>query len=83
MTQHYKTVETSSKVWFAILETHYTMSDSFVLYGTDSRPGRMFTSWGFRGATVPLMEAITTWNTEDRSDEKHAYYLCYPIEDNS
>jgi len=77
MTQHYKTIETSSKVWFTILETHRTMN----LYSTCSSPGRMYTAWGFKGATAPLIEAISTWDEEDRSDENHTYYLCYPIED--
>jgi hypothetical protein len=79
MTQPYKTIETSSDVWFAIMKTY--SDDNLCLHATDTRPGRAYTAWGFKGATAPLIEAISTWDPENHKDEIHKYFLCYPIED--
>jgi hypothetical protein len=80
MTQSYKTIETSFNVWFAIMKTH--SDDHLCLYATATIPGRAYTAWGLKNSTIPLIEAISTWDPEDHKDEIHKYFLCYPIEDN-
>lgn len=81
----YNTIATSLEVWAVIKARHH---DELVVFGSYSSPGtgRMETSYGFKGADYPVMEARTTWTVNpekeyERIDEIHEYWLCLPIED--
>jgi hypothetical protein len=76
----YRTVETSPEVWAVIRARH----PELVPFGTASFEGDMFTSFGFKGADFPLMEARTTWEIGpeyQRINEQHRYWLCIPIKE--
>lgn len=89
MTQHYKTVKTSEEVFSAIEEYHLEHLVQFVHDIKSTGPessvvwARRF-SWGFPGATIPLIEMNIIRNREDEEVSRvtYTYYLCYPIEDN-
>jgi hypothetical protein len=78
----YRKVETSAEVWAVIRARH----PELVLFGTASFEGDIFTSFGFKGADFPLMEARTTWEPDPerpshRVKEQHRYWLCIPIKE--
>lgn len=54
-------------------------------FGGDGRVGRIETEWAMRDGTVPILAAKTTWEIDPstpykRINEKHEYWLCYPID---
>ena len=81
----YKKVKTTYEVWAAIRKAHPDM----VVYGSYSAPngdyygnpkrGRMFTSYGFKDGDYPVMEAESTWDiaedSNERKNEIHEYWL--------
>ena len=78
----YRTVATSAEVWAVIRARH----PELVPFGTASFEGDMCTSFGFKGADFPLMEARTTWEPDPerpshRINEQHRYWLCIPIKE--
>jgi hypothetical protein len=89
---NYKKMATSAEVWAVIKARH---NKDLVVFGTYSAPdgdeyigdssGRMDTSYGFKDADYPLMEASTTWTIDrdkpsSRIDEITEYWLCVPID---
>lgn len=86
----YRKMPTSREVWAVIRARHNDM----VVFGSFSDPngdqfggggtqGKMFSSFGFKNADYPLIEAETTWdidpeNPHRRQNEKHQYWLCLP-----
>lgn len=86
----YKLIATSAEVWAVIKARHHddlvpmsSFSDPDGTFnGGSGERGRMETSYGFRGADYPMMEARTTWRIVPgdykRHDETHEYWLCIP-----
>jgi hypothetical protein len=95
MTQPYERVKTSADVFNAILENHKGSTDYIILFSSygptqsvDIKSSVVYTrrlSYGFPGATVPLIETDKIFHRPDKDTSRvtHIYYLCYPIEDNS
>ena len=79
----YKKIRTSKEVWMYICAEHKDL----VVFSSYSAPesGCMETSFGFRGAECPLIHAKTTWDVgefgDERKNELHEYWLCYPIKE--
>ena len=94
MNDGYERIPTSPEVWAVIRARHPEM----LVYGSYSAPngdphgdssrGEMRTSYGFRGANCPVIEARTTWTISpeaphERFNEHHEYWLCVGIADDN
>jgi hypothetical protein len=85
----WKAIPTSREVYAVIRARH---ADELNVYGSSTamegnelhpRQGYMYTSWGFKGADFPLMEAETTWdlnpeNLTDQPNRVDKFWLCVP-----
>jgi len=84
----YRRVTTSREVWAVIHARH---GDELVVHGSASHPqgsahgnpteASMFTSYGFKDAPIPLIEAKTTWDfnhekPSERANEHTDFWLC-------
>lgn len=83
--KNYKRVLTSAEVWAVIRARHPEMC-VFSSYSEPSSEngGCMFTSYGFNQGDYPVIEAQTTWDTDQESphkriNERHEYWLCIPL----
>lgn len=78
----YRKMKTSAEV-FAVIQARHRGELQVFGSATDMERGRIFTSYGFAGCPIPLIEAVTqlTVDPEDervRRDETHQYCLCVP-----
>jgi hypothetical protein len=78
-------VQTTHEVWLAIhaaheLQVFSSFSDPTGTFaGGPGEVGGMETGYGLRGTDFPLLWARTTWRigpNDERSEEKHEYWLC-------
>jgi len=87
----YKKISTSPEVWAVIRAKH---NENLVVFGSFSEPdgnetsddGIMMTSYGFKDASCPLIEARTTWTIDQKKPYKrinqiNEWWLCYPTEE--
>jgi len=83
----YDIKETSYEVWKAIKQAHPNLKVFGSFTDFDDDRGRVFTSYGFEGASFPVMQAYSTWDEEPheeyeyfrkRVNEEHHYWLCLP-----
>lgn len=91
--REYTRVETSEEVWIAIKTRHIEQLCVFSSYsdpdGTlfgNPQEAVMETTYGFKGADYPLMEAKTTWDVPSigdysRPNETTQYWLCIPTKE--
>ena len=88
----YKKVTTHYDVWVAIKKHHpelvahssYSAPDGD--YYGDPLTCKMMTEYGFKNADMPIIGAESTWEKcsgYKRVNEKHKYWLCIAIEDES
>lgn len=88
----YKKIPTTKEVYYAILKAHPDLS----VFGLFSAPtgnyygnpsvAEMYTAWGFKGLSVPIVEVETKWdvdpeNESNRLNERHKFWLCCATED--
>ena len=92
MSDQYRKVSTTYKVWSAIRDSHPELR----VFSTYSAPDgdqfgdpnqcRMLTQYGFDGQDMPTIGAETTWDLNreaptNRDNEKHKYWLFVGISD--
>jgi hypothetical protein len=80
----YKQIKTTYEVWKSIKQAHPCL----VVFSSYSAPERgiMETSYCFKGADYPIIEARTTWDAvplwdvmEETKNEQHEYWLCVGV----
>lgn len=95
----YRKIETTYEVYATLLRNFdgrlgvyesFSNPDGYA-FGGGGREGEMFTKWGFKHATIPLMEAQTNFELEyytvmgefvsRRINERHQYWLWLYEED--
>lgn len=78
----YRLMPTSAEVYAVLRARHKDDLELFSsLTSMDDQEGNlMSTSWGFEGASVPLIACRYTWKSRDneRFDEESDYWLCVP-----
>ena len=85
----YVQITTSAEVWAVIKARHgndLSVFESFsdpdgTFNGGPGEIGRMMTTYGFKGASEPIIKAETMWRIDPdrphaRIDETHTYWLC-------